>query len=145
MGLHWGLYVLSCIMFDLRWIPLPIFWGSKKVHCGVLWRYSLYTLRVKGDTKARNSNSKIPQVSFNAARPSFTARICSLLVVSFTPIITSLTLAVGRILACYANGGATKNMTTEKDFGDLLGKIWSLFGALSQRIFIIFWDQLCWV
>ena len=101
----------------------PFFEGQKKVHCGVLWRDSLYTLRVKGDTKARNSNSKIPQVSFNAARPSFTARICSLLVVSFTPIITSLTLAVGRILACYANGGATKNMSTEKDFGDLLGKI----------------------
>ena len=27
---------------------------------------------------------------------------------------------------------------TEKDFGDLLGKIWSLFGALSQRIFMHF-------
>lgn len=44
----------------------------------------------------RNSNSKMPQVSFNAARPSFTARICSLLVDSFTPIITSHQNAAGR-------------------------------------------------
>ena len=79
----------------------PFFEGQKKFTVG----YYGGTACTPCDTKARNSNSKILQASFNAARPSFTARICSLLVVSFTPIITSLTLAVFGI------------------FGDLLGKI----------------------
>lgn len=144
MGLHWGLYVLSCIMFDLRWIPLPIFWGSKK---SSLWG-TMAVQPVHPASQRWHQGKKLKfQNTAGVLQRSEAFFHCQDLLVAggFLHANHHLADAGCRILACYANGGATKNMTTEKDFGDLLGKIWSLFGALSQRIFIIFWDQLCWV